>query len=93
MGEYADMAMQEELDRDIHLLFEGTRSPYAKRQEWIDYRYKNPKKWLTLRGEEMHICDMTSSHILNAIAMLERSAHDYTDSEILKNLYKEVNSR
>lgn len=66
---------------------------YITKEGWIKHRYLNPSSWLQLTGEEIKISDMSTEHLKNSIAMLERSGHDYSDSLILENMNTELKGR
>lgn len=55
------------------------------------YRCKHGDTWMTLNDGIIDICDMTTSHIINSIKMLERAGQ--VETKAYHGLHKEFSKR
>lgn len=87
MGEYAELALEQELDEIFN------RGYHRSRAFWIHRRYEHSDNWMTLDGRVLKLTEMEANHISNCIAMLERADHDYSDCPVLHNMKAELQRR
>jgi len=85
MGEYAEI----ELEREWSEVFEY--EPPSR--NFKEFRYANSDRWMQLNGNIIMMKDMSNRHLMNSIAMLERSDHDYSDCPAYHGLIKERQRR
>jgi hypothetical protein len=85
MGEYAELALEEELGQI-----------YAFVPDLLDFkefRYHNRDRWMQLNGDIIDMKDMSDKHLRNSIAMLLRSDHNYANCPSLHGLIEEQERR
>lgn len=66
MGEYAEMAWEQEMETRFDLFIERGR-------RFIDFRKANSSLWMKKDGSIIAISEMENGHLLNSIKMLRRA--------------------
>ena len=87
MGEYADMALEQELDVD----FIGKNLSRKKSINFLQHRMSHDLVWKQRTGEVILMKHMEDAHITRSIEMLERI--NQTGTKAYRGLVAERNSR
>ncbi len=68
---------------DIHKIFNDWKIDKVRSGMYSDtvVRHIDVYKWMTADGREMHIDEMSETHIINAIGMLQRKINDMESVE------------
>lgn len=82
MGEYAEMALEQEL---YDLGFEPRLNKFK------EFRKSNKTLWMKRDGSIIHIAKMEDRHLKNSIAMLQRG--NQTEYLVYKGLTEEAKKR